>query len=118
MTTGLGLIIREDPLTCREPAVFIRNNFIARDGYFHSAPELVVEVLSPGNTRKDMVAKTEDYESIGLPELWIVSNESRKFEVLQLQDGKLRTTQIVNSGQLHPLRFPETAVDVASVWPD
>jgi len=58
------------------------------------------------------------YESIGVPEFWIVSSEARTFEVLQLQEGKLRTTQIVNSGQLHPLRFPETAVDVASVWPD
>ena len=44
--------------------------------------------------------------------------EARTFEVLQLQDGKLRTIQIVNSGQLRPLRFPETVVDVASVWPD
>lgn len=80
--------------------------------------DLAVEVLSPRNTRKDVVRKTEDYESIGVPELWICSPEGRTFEVLQLQDGKLRTTQIVNSGQLRPLRFPETVVDVASVWPD
>jgi Uma2 family endonuclease len=116
----LGLVISKKPLTCREPdlAVFIRKNVVEKDGLIHSAPELVVEVLSPSNSRKDMLRKTKDYESIGVPELWILSNERRTFEVLQLQDGKLRTTQIVNSGQLRPLRFPETVVDVASVWPD
>jgi Uma2 family endonuclease len=119
MPTVLGLVIR-DPLTCREPdlGIFVRKDIVQRDGYIHPAPQLIVEVLSPRNPRKDMARKTEDYESIGVPEFWIVSSEARTFEVLQLQEGKLRTTQIVNSGQLHPLRFPETAVDVASVWPD
>ena len=120
LTTIFGLVIREEPLTCREPdlAIFIRKNIVERDGYIRSAPELVVEVLSPSNTRKDMARKAEDYASIGVPEFWIVSPEGRTFEVLQLQDGMLRTTRIVNSGQLRPLRFPETVVDVASVWPD
>jgi len=115
-----GLVIRKEPLRVRTPdlAVFIRRNIVELDGYIHSAPELVVEVLSPRNTRKDMVRKTEDYESIGVPELWILSPEARSFEVLHLLDEKLRTTQIVNEGQLRPLRFPETVVDVASVWPD
>jgi Uma2 family endonuclease len=120
VTTVFGLVIRKDPLTCREPdlAVFIRKNIVQQDGYIHSVPELVVEVLSPRNTRKDMVRKTEDYESIGVPELWILSPEARTFEVLQLQDGKLRRTQLLAEGQLRPIRFPEAVVDVASVWPD
>ena len=120
LTTIFGLVIREEPLTCREPdlAIFVRKNLIVRDGYFRSPPELVVEVLSPSNRRKDMLRKTEDHESIGVPEFWILSPEARNIEVLQLQDGKLCTTLIVNAGQLRPLRFPETVVDVASVWPD
>src|SRR5581483_4495036 len=120
LTTVFGLVIREDPLTCREPdlAIFIRKNVVVRDGYFRSAPELVVEVLSPSNTRRSRARKVEDYASIGVPEFSILSPEGRTVEVLQLQDGVLRTVKIVNSGQLRPLRFPETSVDVASVWPD
>src|SRR5690242_7538331 len=85
VTTVFGLIIRKEPLTCREPdlAIFIRKDMLEEDGYIHSAPELVVEVLSPRNTRKDMVRKTEDYERIGVPELWILSPEGRTCEVLQ-----------------------------------
>jgi Uma2 family endonuclease len=48
-----GLVIRREPLTTRVPdiAVFVRSQVVAQDGYIHSAPELVVEVLSPANTR-------------------------------------------------------------------
>ena len=50
--SNFGLVIRRDPLTTRVPdiAVFLRSNVIEQDGYIHSAPELVVEVLSPANT--------------------------------------------------------------------
>ena|SRR5579872_1306458 len=120
VTSVFGLVIRREPLTVRTPdlAVFVRRNIVEIDGNIFSPPELAVEVLSPSNTRKQMLRKTEDYESIGVSELWILSGEARNIEILQLQDGKLRTIEIVNSGQLRPLRFPETVVDVASVWPD
>src|ERR1700680_3113378 len=51
VTSVFGLVIRRDPLTTRVPdlAVFIRANMVEIDGYIHSAPELVVEVLLPGN---------------------------------------------------------------------
>ena len=120
LSSVFGLLIRQQPLRVREPdlAVFIRKNIVIRDGLFCSPPELLVEVLSPSNTRKEMAQKIEDYESIGVPEFWILSPEARNIEVLQLLDGKLRTTAIVNQGQLRPLRFPQAVVDVASIWPD
>ena len=70
-----GLVIRKEPLTCRSPdiAVFLRSTMIEQDGYVHSAPQLVIEVLSPSETRKEIAAKLRDYESIGVEEVWLVS---------------------------------------------
>jgi Uma2 family endonuclease len=114
-----GLVIRRDPLSTRVPdiAVFIRSNVIERDGYIHSAPELVVEVLSPANTRSERAAKLQDYESLGVPEVWVVSPEAQTVEVLFLQDGRLATTALLREGQLKPTRFPEASVDIAAIWP-
>ena len=119
-TSNFGLIIARDPLTTRTPdlAVMRRNTMVIEDGYIHSAPELVVEVLSPSNTRREMQRKIRDYESISVPELWILSPEARTFEVLQLHDGKLQRVALLAEGQLRPNCFPEAAVDIASVWPD
>jgi Uma2 family endonuclease len=114
-----GLVIRRDPLSTRVPdiAVFIRSNVVAHDGYIHSAPELVVEVLSPANTRSEHAAKLQDYESLGVPEVWVVSPEAQTVEVLLLQDGRLATTALLREGQLKPTRFPEASVDIAAIWP-
>ena len=47
VATNFGLIICKSPLTSRVPdlAVFERSTIIEQDGYIHSAPQLVVEVL-------------------------------------------------------------------------
>ena len=79
-----GLVIRRDPLTTRVPdiAVSVRSQVVEQDGYIHSAPELVVEVLSPANTRVERTEKLRDYESLGVPEVWVVSPEAQTVEVL------------------------------------
>jgi Uma2 family endonuclease len=82
----------------------------------YSAPELVVEVLSPANTRAERAEKLHDYESLGVPEVWVVSPEAQTVEVLLLQDGHLTTTTLLRQGQLKPTHFPEAAVDIASIW--
>jgi Uma2 family endonuclease len=120
LVTTFGLVIRRDPLTTRVPdiAVFIRSNVVERDGYIHSAPELVVEVLSPSNTRSERAEKLRDYESLGVPEVWVVSPEAQTVEVLRLnQDGRLAITSLLREGQLTPARFPEASVDIAAIWP-
>ena len=113
-----GLVIRREPLSTRVPdiAVFIRSNVVERDGYIHSAPELVVEVLSPANTRSERAEKLQDYESLGVPEVWVVSPEAQTVEILLLQDGRLVTTTLLRQGQLRPTHFPDAAVDIAAIW--
>jgi Uma2 family endonuclease len=120
LTTQFGLIIRKRPLTSRVPdlAMFVRKDVVEQDGYIHSAPELVVEVLSPANTRAERAEKLRDYEALGIPEVWVLSPEARTFEVLQLLDAKLRTVQVFTQGQLSPQRFPDVAVEVSSIWPE
>lgn len=119
VTSVFGLVIRRDPLTTRVPGltVFIASQVVEVDGYIHSAPELVVEVLSPANTRGERTEKLRDYESLGIPEVWVVSPEALSVEVLQLDNGKLATGAILREGQLKPARFPQVAVDIAGIWP-
>ncbi len=54
--------------------------FIAKDnariveenGYVHGVPDLIIEVLSPGNRKHDLVIKKNLYEKFGVKEYWIV----------------------------------------------
>ncbi len=48
------------------------------------APDLVVEVLSPGNTKKEMKNKFEIYEEAGVPEYWVVHPIERTIHIYVL----------------------------------
>jgi Uma2 family endonuclease len=84
----------------------------------HSAPQLAIEVLSPSETRKEIVGKLRDYESIGTEEVWLISPEAGTVEVLQLDAGKLGRSAILAEGTLKPKHFPTVQIDIAEIWPD
>ena len=56
---------------------------LGADGKLHAAPELMVEVLSPGaaNERRDRQAKLKLYSRRGVDEYWIVDWRARTVDV-------------------------------------
>lgn len=56
----------------------------------HGAPDLVVEVLSPGTVMRDRGYKKDMYERFGVREYWIVSPREKTVEVYLLKDGHFR----------------------------
>ena len=51
------------------------------DGYLHGAPDFIIEILSPNNTRRDKIDKFYLYEKHGVREYWIVNPEEQYIEV-------------------------------------
>jgi Uma2 family endonuclease len=120
LIANFGLIVRRSPLTSRVPdlAVFDPSTLVERDGYIHSAPQLIAEVLSPANTRREREQKLADYASMGVPEVWVVSPEARNVEVLLLSDARLVRSAILAEGLLRPTRFPHVQIHISEIWPD
>jgi Uma2 family endonuclease len=44
----------------------------------HGSPDLIIEILSPSNSRHDHVIKKNLYEKFGVQEYWIVDPETRR----------------------------------------
>jgi Uma2 family endonuclease len=65
------------------------------DGKFHSAPELVIEVLSPGsaNERRDREVKLKLYSRRGVHEYWIVDWRQRQVEVYRREQAALHLVE-------------------------
>ena len=57
-------------------------------GHFHGVPDLVVEVLSPGNRSHDLVKKKNLYEKFGVKEYWIIDPENKATMGYTLESGK------------------------------
>ena len=68
------------------------NNALDQAGHLHAAPELVIEVLSPGkaNEERDRQAKLKLYSRRGVHEYWIVNWMQRLVEVYRREQGALR----------------------------
>jgi Uma2 family endonuclease len=64
------------------------------------APDIVVEILSPGNNKKELINKYEVYEEAGVKEYWIVSPSEKTFFKYILDDqGKFQPTKLLTIGE-------------------
>ncbi len=75
--------------------IFVTNERLRKTlsgGRFHAAPEIVIEILSPGksNERRDRHVKRSLYSSRGVTEYWLVDPENQAVELhLRNQAGEL-----------------------------
>ena len=103
LAAPVDLLIRRDPLRTRQPDILYLS--AERTGIrgvaqlkglqaLEMPPDLVVEVLSPSNTRRDIQQKLDDYRGVGVLECWLVSPEAETIEVLRLSAEEATTEYI------------------------
>lgn len=89
------------------------------DGKFHAAPELVIEVLSPGraNERRDRQAKLKLYSRRGVEEYWILDWMIGQVEVYRRRRRVLRLIETLHKGEtlMSPL-LPGFSCPVAELF--
>ncbi|MGG6269919.1 Uma2 family endonuclease [Leptolyngbya sp. AN03gr2] len=94
-------------------------NGLDEAGHLTLAPELVVEVLSPGveNQRRDRETKLKLYAERGVQEYWILDWRSQQVEVYRRQRGllKLVVTLFVGDDIVSPL-LPDFSCPVARLF--
>lgn len=72
------------------------------DGRLHGAPDLIVEVLSPGaqNTQRDREAKLGLYSRRGVPAYWIIDWQARQVEIYRQEQEGLRLVATLSEGDI------------------
>ncbi len=112
---GADGTLRLRPGLVRVPDVsFISWDRIEGDEFPHDpipelAPDLAIEVLSEGNTRKEMERKLREYFTHGARLVWIVDPQDRAVDVYTSPDDRrrLRNGQTLDGGDVLPrFRLP------------
>lgn len=91
-----------------QPDVFVLlNNHLERikQTRIVGAPDLVVEILSPGTMRHDLQGKLEAYERAQVPEYWIVSPGEQVVELLVLEEGIYQSLGVFQGSAVLPSRI-------------
>ena len=126
LTAPCDVVIRREPLRVRQPDVLFIS--AARGGIRRPAdlvglsrldtpPDLVVEVLSPSNTRRQVEEKLADYRSIGVLEGWLVNFPARTVEVLRLSGDEVAVLGVYGMGDvLRSEALPGFELPIADIF--
>ena len=129
-TTGLGGVftapidVELSPKDVFQPDVVVllkESREKLKERHIVGAPDLVVEVASPGTAPYDRLTKYDAYARAGVPEYWIVRPDAQTVEVLVLDRATYRSLGIFGGQATLPSRVvPQLPVHVeqffASVW--
>jgi Uma2 family endonuclease len=123
---GLGWIrsspigVKLDEHNAVEPdLIFIareRGHIIVPRGV-EGAPDLVVEVLSPGTRSRDRGLKRRRYEAAGVAHYWMLDPRDRTLTALRLgADGYVVEARHGPGEVVHPSLFPGLALRLDDLW--
>ena len=93
MISPLDVQLDRDERTMVQPDVLIvcdTSKVIVRCVY--GAPDLVVEILSPGTRRKDMIIKLNKYMNAGVKEYWMVDPDQKQVMVYDFDHERYAVT--------------------------
>lgn len=62
------------------------------------APDIVIEILSPGNSKKEMNDKFLLYEESGVKEYWVVFPEEQVVQIYELKENKFQSRKPLANG--------------------
>lgn len=70
-------------------------------------PDIVVEILSPGNNVTELKNKYKIFEETGIKEYWVVSPQDKSFLVYTLIDGKFQPSRTMVAGDIVKSGVPD-----------
>src|SRR6266704_2040622 len=117
------VLIQRSPLRTRQPDVLVisyerlGNRSLTDPSPLDPAPELVVEILSPSDTRSVLDDKLADYAKVAVQECWIVHRRVPSVEVLRLTpEGWLSVATYAMGETVQSITFPTLTLAVADVF--
>ncbi len=119
--SGIGVILSDFDAVIPD-LVFVTNGLydeIERDGRLTAAPELAIEVVSPGaeNERRDRFLKRKLYGRYDVQEYWIIDPQARTLEIYLARGSGLELATTLREGDaLTSSLLPDFNLSVAEIF--
>jgi Uma2 family endonuclease len=120
-----GLGIERVPLTYRIPDLMVfrveslrrdRAETAKNDPYIWTAPELLVECLSPSNRKGSIQELLADYARVAVPEVWLLDPKPPQLTAYRYESGALKQWLRTEGGHVTPRLLPNVSVDLSELW--
>ncbi|MEX0882601.1 MAG: Uma2 family endonuclease, partial [Cyclobacteriaceae bacterium] len=81
------------------------------------APDLIVEILSPGDNKKEVQLKYQVYEAFGVKEYWVVHPDERTLLIYSLKAGGYLPSRLFTLGdRIRSQTLPGFELDLDAVF--
>jgi Uma2 family endonuclease len=81
------------------------------------APDWIIEIVSPGNTKKEIDDKFEIYQENGVKEYWIIQPTDETLTVFDFKNDAYMFRRIYNNVDEAPVSiFPGFKIDLKEVF--
>lgn len=80
------------------------------------APDLIIEILSPSNSKKELKNKFDLYEESGVKEYWIVYPNEENLYINVLENGKYKTSRPIIDGYVTSIIFPDLKIHTSDIF--
>ena len=80
------------------------------------APDLVIEILSPGNSKKEMKSKFALYQEEGVREYWVVDPERELVFVYVAENKKFKPTIPIADDYVYSTIFPDFKIHTSDLF--
>jgi Uma2 family endonuclease len=81
------------------------------------SPDLIIEILSKGSSKKDLVTKFDLYQENGVQEYWIVNPSEKDVHIYTLSNGKyIGSRPYLTEMEIESPTFPELKFEVDKIF--
>ena len=81
------------------------------------APDLIIEILSPGNSKKELKNKYELYQEAGVREYWVIRPDNKEITQFVLENDQYHTLPPIVEGDLiHSTIFPDLSLQTEDIF--
>lgn len=116
LSGDVGFVLAQKPDTVLAPDIaFVRTERLlnAGDGYLKLAPDLAIEVVSPGNSAAEIARKTAIYLAAGSNEVWVVRPREREVAVHRGHD---MVNILKGEDTLESPLFPNLSLPISEIF--
>lgn len=114
-----SILLNKEVFTVVQPDLCVVCNpeFLDKKGC-NGAPDWIIEILSKGNSKREMQTKYALYQEAGVREYWVIFPENKMIEQFVLDENDVYQLKGIytEDGLITPFLFPELDVDLVDVF--
>ena len=110
-------VILSDTTVVQPDLLFIRKERenIIKKNFIQGPPDLIIEILSPGNEKLDRLTKMKHYATYGVTEYWLIDFEARILEQNVLEGDIFERTSVFSHNFSSSL-FPDLTINLTQIF--